>query len=297
MQNTVVCIGELLWDVFTDGSKKIGGSSTNASLHFAKQGLKTCLISAVGDDDDGIQLINNLTVKNLSTRLVQVKENLPTSRVNVKLDEEQNASYKIAENVAWDDIALTEGAIESVKNADAFVFCSLTCRRKTTRKTVSELAENARLAIFDLNLRAPFYEIETIKLLLEKADVLKINETELSYLRENFKINADNDEGSLTEISKRFGLKMICLTLGINGAMALFDNQFYKQQGYKVKVADTVGAGDAFLASFVAGFLAGEKIPKILEHACLVGAFVTSKPGANPFYDEEILNEFRQSIS
>ncbi|MBC7416919.1 MAG: carbohydrate kinase [Pedobacter sp.] len=294
MQKTVVCIGELLWDVYPD-TRKVGGSSTNVSLHLAKQGVNSLLISAVGDDADGIALINNLTVKNLSTRLVQIKNNLSTSTVIIKLDNEQNATYTISQPVAWDEISLSDGALEAVENADAFVFCSLTCREQISRETVCALADNARLAIFDMNLREPFYIFETIELLLDKADVLKINEDELRYLRQNYALTEQTDEEYLSEIAKKFALKTICLTLGGNGAMVWQDDKLYRHNGFKVKVADTVGAGDAFLASFVAGVLAEKKMSNILEHACLLGAFVASQPGANPLYNEDILHEFKRN--
>lgn len=292
----VVAIGELLWDVFPDGTKKIGGSSTNVALHLIKQDVKCLIISAVGDDDDGIELINNLTVKNLSTRLVQTKKDLPTSRVQLQLDNLGNATYTIAENVAWDAIDLNPQTIESVEAAEAFIYCSLTCRSDHSEKTILTLAEKARLAVFDLNLRAPYYDTDTIKKLLESADVLKINQTELSYVQSILNLQNEDLEESLKQISKQFKLKVICHTLGSEGALVYYENNFYQQQGFNINVADTVGAGDAFLASFVSGFLSGEKMPTILEHACLVGAFVTSKSGANPFYNEEILNEFRKSI-
>ncbi|MET4082336.1 fructokinase [Pedobacter sp. UYP30] len=294
MQNTVVCIGELLWDVYPN-DKKVGGSSTNVSLHLAKQGINCLLVSAVGDDADGITLINYLTVKNLSTHLIQIKKNLPTSTVIIKLNDDQNATYTIAEPVAWDEITLTDGALTSVENADALVFCSLTCREEKSRETVCALADKARLAIFDMNLREPFYCFDTIKLLLKKSHVLKINENELLYLKQNFALKNQIDEECLPEIAEKFALKAICLTLGGNGAMVWHNHKFYRHNGFKIKVADTVGAGDAFLATFIAGFLAEKEMLEALENACLLGAFVASQPGANPNYNEEILHEFKRN--
>ncbi len=297
MKNTVVCIGELLWDVFPNGRKKIGGSSTNVALHLNLHRLKCLLISGIGDDDDGIELINNLTVQGFSTELIQIKKNLPTSRVVIELDEAGNPNYKIVENVAWDALKLTQNLIKRVEKADALIFCSLTCRTEMSRNTVFALADKARLAVLDLNLRPPFYDIETIKSLLKKANILKMNRIEFDYLIENLNLPENQKEQSLRDLAAAFELKTICLTLGHEGAMLLHEENIYHQKGYKVKVTDTVGAGDAFLASFLAGFLEGKQISNVLETACLMGAFVTSRPGANPYYDEEILNEFRTSIS
>ena len=213
---------------------------------------------------------------------------LPTSTVTVNLDENFQASYVINQPVAWDEITLNKEAVELAKNSSAIVYCSLTCRNKITRNTIFEMLNHAKLKVFDINLRSPHYDFETVKYLLAKADILKINEDEMAYLKESLNIEGDEND-ILKVLSNQYAIKMICLTLGEKGAKVFYENKFYNQVGYKVKVADTVGAGDAFLATFIAGYLKGLTIPDILNNACRIGAFVASKSGANPDYDFRLL--------
>ncbi|WP_316769201.1 carbohydrate kinase [Pedobacter frigiditerrae] len=288
MKKTVVTIGEILWDVFPEG-KKAGGSSMNVALHLHKQGLNTKFISAIGDDKNGTELIEFLAENNFPIDLIQVN-NLPTSTVEVELDEQHQANYKIKEPVAWDAIELSDNLISTVKVADAFVYCSLTCRNEKSKNTVLSLLQYAKLKIFDVNLREPFYTIETLKLLLSKADILKVNEHELLYLKSDLKLSGNTDEQLLKQLSNLYQIEIICLTVGEKGAYVLHHDKLYHHKGYQVKVADTVGAGDSFLATFVSSYLNGYPMDTILDRACKVGAFVASQIGANPVYGDEVFN-------
>ncbi|WP_421945141.1 carbohydrate kinase family protein [Pedobacter sp.] len=286
MSKTVTSIGEILWDVFPD-RRNAGGSSMNVALNLHKQGITSNFISAVGKDELGKELTDFLNHQNFKTDLIQVNE-LPTSTVEVKLDSLQQATYTIVEPVAWDAIKLTDEVILAVKNADAFVYCSLTCRNAESRKTIFSLLENAKTKIFDINLRAPFYQKELIGELLAKADILKINEDEIVWVKETFGFTGSTNEQILKQLSSKYNIEIICLTLGDKGACVLKDGKLFKHAGYKVQVADTVGAGDAFLATFVACYLQGYSIETILDNACKVGAFVASQAGANPEYNKKI---------
>lgn len=286
MKKTVVAIGEILWDVFPEG-KKAGGSSMNVALNLHKQNINSQFISAFGNDEDGKELKNFLKEENFPSDLVQIN-NLPTSTVEVKLDEQLQATYTIVEPVAWDAIELSEKAIEAVKNADAMVYCSLTCRNEQSRETILSLLKQAKLKIFDINLRAPFYATSTLEILLGYADVLKVNDEELLILKSAFELTGNNNEQLLKQLSKQFNIGTICLTLGANGAQILHEEKLYQHKGYQVKVADTVGAGDAFLATFVASYLNGFPMDTVLDRACKVGSFVASQHGANPPYGETI---------
>ncbi|RYD71848.1 MAG: carbohydrate kinase [Sphingobacteriales bacterium] len=287
MQNKVITIGEILWDVFPDG-KKAGGSSMNVALNLHKQSVESSFISAVGDDDNGKELLNFLGRNHFATDLIQVNSELPTSTVVVQLDEKHQATYTIKQPVAWDDIKLNDKNIEAVKHADALVYCSLTCREERSRKTILSLLAHAKTKIFDINLRAPFYEKELIGELLTHADILKINEDEVVWVRDAFGLSGNTDEQILKQLSVQFDIEIICLTLGDKGACVLKDGKLFKHAGYKVQVADTVGAGDAFLATFIACYLQGYPMETILDNACKVGAFVASQAGANPDYNKKI---------
>lgn len=150
------------------------------------------------------------------------------------------------------------------------------------------MLENAKLKIFDINLRKPHYQIDTIKHLLSKADILKINEEEIAYLAEEFNLTGTKRD-YLQQLTEIFSLKLICLTLGDKGAEALYKDKIYSHNGYPVTVKDTVGAGDSFLATFISGYLKGLDIESVLDNACKVGAFVASQSGANPDYPEHLL--------
>ena len=288
MKKTVVAIGEILWDVFPEG-KKAGGSSMNVALNLHKQGIDSKFISAIGDDDDGKELVEFLIDQNFKPDLIQTS-NFPTSTVQVKLDENKQATYTIVEPVAWDAIELTDASVDAVKNADAFVYCSLTCRNEKSKNTIINLIKHAKLKIFDINLRAPFYTIDTLKILLTHADILKVNEDELSYLKDELHLSGGHDEQLLRQLSLEFNIPVVCLTIGERGAYVLQDMQLYQHKGYPVKVADTVGAGDSFLATFIASYLNGYPIEMVLDRACKVGAFVASKNGANPVYGNDIFD-------
>ncbi|KRT16666.1 hypothetical protein ASU31_07575 [Pedobacter ginsenosidimutans] len=287
MQNKVITIGEILWDVFPEG-KKAGGSSMNVALNLHKQSIDSSFISAIGDDENGKELFDFLASNHFATDLIQINDQLPTSTVVVQLDENHQATYTIKQPVAWDDIKITDKNIAAVKQADALVYCSLTCRAEESKKTILTLLENARTKIFDINLRAPFYTKELIEALLAKADILKINEDEILWVKESFGLSGNTDEQLLKQLSSQFNIEIICLTLGDKGACVLKDGKLFKHPGYKVQVADTVGAGDAFLATFIACYLQGYPMETTLDNACKVGAFVASQAGANPNYNKKI---------
>lgn len=287
MQNKVITIGEILWDVFPEG-KKAGGSSMNVALNLHKQNITSSFISAVGNDDNGQELLDFLSSNHFTTDLIQVHAELPTSTVMVQLDANHQATYTIKQPVAWDDIELTAQNTEAVKQADALVYCSLTCRDARSKKTIMSLLENAKTKIFDINLRSPFYEKDLIGDLLDYADILKINEDEIIWVKDTFGLTGNTDEQLLKQLANQFNIGIICLTLGDKGACVLKDGKLFKHPGYKVQVADTVGAGDAFLATFIACYLQGYPMETTLDNACKVGAFVASQVGANPDYNKKI---------
>ncbi|MFW0716522.1 carbohydrate kinase family protein [Pedobacter sp. N23S346] len=288
MEKTVTSIGEILWDVFPEG-KKAGGSSMNVALNLHKQGINSKFISAVGDDESGQELVNFLKDQNFTSDLIQIN-NLPTSTVEVKLDESHQATYTIVEPVAWDAITISDAALAAVKQADAFVYCSLTCRNEESKNTILALLKLAKLKIFDINLRPPFYTIETLKTLLGEADILKVNEHELVYLKDELALTGNTDEQLLKQLSLNFNIEIICLTVGEKGAYVLQNGHLYHHKGYQVEVADTVGAGDSFLATFISSYLNGYPINTVLDRACKVGAFVASQHGANPDYGDEVFS-------
>lgn len=291
----VTCFGEILWDNFPTG-KMPGGAPMNVAMHLYKQGINTKLISSVGSDENGEELKSFLIEHGISTQYVQENSSLRTGIVDVNLDENKQATYTIVKPVAWDEIQYAENLSKLVNDSDAFVFGSLAGRSDTSYHTLLKLIEASSCSIFDMNLRPPHFEMSTLETLMNKCDVLKLNEHELELLKERYYLDS-KIEDQLNSLQTITDTGTICVTLGDKGAIILHDGIVYKHPGYKIKVVDTVGAGDAFLGSFIAGFLNKLPIHSILQRACATGAFVASKAGANPAYTQEnITTIIRQPI-
>ncbi|HEY0245611.1 MAG TPA: carbohydrate kinase [Mucilaginibacter sp.] len=281
----VLSFGEILWDAFGD-EKQAGGAPMNVALHLAKQGAKVGFASRIGMDASGFELIEYLKENKLYSNLIQQDEILPTCKVTVQLDEQQQATYIIPEPVSWDNIQTETTLTQAAGKAAAIIFGSLACREGATRDTLLNLLDETKaLKIFDVNLRAPHYTLSTIENLAARADIVKMNEEEAGLLINGSK--GDLKE-KINEFRNKFHAQTICVTRGENGALVWHDYEFYEHPGCKVEVIDTVGAGDAFLATFINGLINKQPIQQVLEKACAVGAYVTSKRGANPDYNEDI---------
>ena len=282
----VICFGEVLWDKFLTGSKP-GGAPMNVAIHLTKQGVDSLLISSVGHDEDGEKLKAFINAKNVSSNYIQLHKSLPTGAVEVALDNEKQATYTIVNPVAWDEIQYNQNLNHIVEAADALVFGSLACRREISRKTLFQLFEFTKLAVFDMNVRLPHLDFMILGELLHRCDILKINEHELEILIDHFHIEANGLENQLKKLSHAINTRIICITLGDKGAAVLDGDSFYNHPGFSVIVADTVGAGDAFLATFLAGYLRKRPMETVLEESCAIGAFVATKEGANPDYQKD----------
>lgn len=286
MEKPVLCFGEVLWDAF-DYEKKAGGAPMNVARHLVQQQVKTQFASRVGNDYSGQELAVFLKDNDLYSPLIQQDDQLPTCEVTVQLDKNGAATYVIPEPVSWDNIQPDKALIAAAKNARAIVFGSLASRGQTTRNTLRTLLdESTALKIFDVNLRAPHYERATIELLAAKADIIKMNEEEATLLIGG---SGKKLQQKIIEFQKTYHNHTIIITRGAEGALVWYDEHFYESYGCPAQVVDTVGAGDAFLATYIAGRIAGEPIPQILERACRVASFVTTQVGANPVYPEGLL--------
>ncbi|QXV65465.1 carbohydrate kinase [Mucilaginibacter achroorhodeus] len=292
MKDNVLCFGEVLWDAFGE-EKKAGGAPMNVARHLVQQHVNVSFASRVGKDESGKGLITFLKENKLHSNLIQKDNNLPTCEVTVELDAKNQATYIIPEPVSWDNIQLDKNLTEEAKNASIIVFGSLASRGKTTRNTLLSLLEETQaLKVFDVNLRAPHYNVADIETLAARADVIKMNEEEAELL-----IHGGNGQlkEKIVEFQKKYHTQTICVTKGENGAIIWHKHEFYEQPGFKVEVADTVGAGDAFLATLIAGIIDKQPMDKVLVEACAIGSFVTSKRGANPVYVRDEITAIRES--
>ena len=282
---TFTCFGEVLWDVFPD-HEKIGGAPLNVALRLNSFGDKVAMISAVGNDRLGDQLIHYLKENNLTSEFVQVNQEYQTGKVNVTLDKNKSASYEIKYPVSWDFIELNDENIHLVKNSKVFIFGSLICRNAVSKKTLDGLLNYANFKVFDVNLRPPFYSFELLHELMQKADFVKFNDEELELIAKNLNSGFHTIEENISFIAQKFNLSHICVTRGGNGAILWIKGEFYFNSGYPIVVKDTVGAGDSFLASLVYKLTHNIHPQDALNFACAVGALVAGSEGANPKISE-----------
>ncbi len=292
MDKQVLCFGEVLWDGF-GAEKKAGGAPMNVAMHLLQQQISVEMITRIGKDDLGDELLDFLQTKNFPTKLIQRDAELPTCLVTVALDENHQAKYTIPQPVSWDNIQPESTLIKEAFPFDMLVFGSLACRSETSFNTLLGLLEKPSYKIFDVNLRPPHFTDSVIEMLAQKADMVKMNEEELLFLSTKNEQNLPL-EAQLKAFASRFHTKTVCVTLGEHGSMVLHQEKIYTHPGFKVEVADTVGAGDSFLATFIVGLLNGLPMDEILINASAIGAFVAGSYGANPVYDHEKINAIKQ---
>ena len=291
-ENTnVVCFGEVLFDVFPN-HKKIGGAPLNVALRLASLGANTQIISRIGNDPIGKELLQFIEDNNVTTTTIQVDNSHNTGEVIVKLDAKGSASYTINYPVAWDKIEVPPDAINAVKNADALVFGSLVCRDTVSYQTLLSLIEIAKYKIFDVNLRAPFYTKEILIDLMHRADFIKFNDDELFEISDYLNSPYHSLEQNILFIAEKTNTKHICVTKGSHGAVLYFNKKMYYNSGYKVRLADTVGAGDSFLAGLLSKLLARNDPQEAINFGCAIGALVAQEEGANPVISIETITKF-----
>lgn len=280
----VVGIGELLWDVLPTG-KKAGGAPINFVYHATQLGAEGYAISAVGKDELGEEIVQELDNNHIAHCIESV--DYPTGTVEVTL-EKGIPTYNIIENVAWDHIPVSSKAIEIVKEAKAICFGTLAQRNMDSQKTLTELLSYApedALRFFDINIRQNYYSKELILDLLEKANILKINDEELEMLRPMMGLEGDY-EVCCKALLEKYGLKYVILTAGSKFSAIYSTDENSVIGTPKVAVADTVGAGDSFSGAFVYSILAGKSLKEAHRKAVNTAAFVCSKEGAWPEYSK-----------
>jgi fructokinase len=291
MTKKIICFGEVLFDVFPT-HRKIGGAPLNVALRMASLGINAQIISRVGNDEIGKELIRFIEENGVATDTIQVDENLSTGEVIVQLNDKGSASYTINYPVAWDKIEVTSIAENAVANADAMVFGSLVCRDLVSHQTLLSLMNLAKYKVFDVNLRAPFYTKELLIELMNKADFIKFNDDELYEISEYMNSPYNSLEQNIHFIAEQTNTKHICVTKGSHGAVLYYNDTMYYNSGYKIEVADTVGAGDSFLAGLLTQLLTGNDTQFAINYACALGALVAQKEGANPKIEAAAIADF-----
>ena len=268
----VLGVGELLWDMLPDG-KQCGGAPANVVFHLTRLGIDSALISAVGDDPFGNELLDFLKSKNICTDLIG-RNHLKTGVVNVTL-ENGIPQYEICRPAAWDDIVFSSPVRNILPCVSTFIFGTLAQRAPRSRKTIYEILKHLpknSMKIFDINLRQNFYDAYVIRSSLVFADILKINDEELAVLSDLFKFSGDV-RTVIRILAEHFSLRAVILTLGAKGSL-LYDGVTFSEYPVEpCKVVDTVGCGDAFLAAWCASVLKGGS----LHDAMLAGTKLSAK--------------------
>ncbi|MDE5706300.1 carbohydrate kinase [Muribaculum sp.] len=282
--NVVVGMGEALWDVLPEG-KKIGGAPANFAYHVSQFGLPSCVVSAVGDDALGDEILENFTTKGLRQLIEKVP--YPTGTVQVEIDQAGVPQYEIKENVAWDNIPWTPSLEALAKNAKAVCFGSLAQRNVVSRETINRFLDTMpknedTLVVFDVNLRQGFYNKEILCKSMEHCNILKINDEELVTVSRMFGYPGIDLQDKCWILLGKYNLKMLILTCGINGSYVFTPGNVSFLPTPKVEVADTVGAGDSFTAAFISCVLKGMPVAEAHRRAVDTSAFVCTCNGAMP---------------
>ncbi|WP_462337335.1 carbohydrate kinase family protein [Phocaeicola barnesiae] len=283
MNEMVVGMGEALWDVLPEG-KKIGGAPANFAYHVSQFGLDGRTVSAVGEDKLGTEILENFYEKKLYSMIERVP--YPTGTVQVELDAEGIPCYDIKEGVAWDNIPYTSALEGLAKQTSAVCFGSLAQRSVVSRETINKfldaMPEGNTLKVFDINLRQGFYTKEILCNSFKRCNVLKINDEELVTVSRMFGYPGIDLQDKCWILLAKYNLKMLILTCGVNGSYVFTPGNVSFVETPKVEVADTVGAGDSFTATFVAALLKGMPITEAHRLAVEVSAFVCTQNGAMP---------------
>ena len=286
----VVGMGEALWDVLPEG-KKLGGAPANFAYHVSQFGLESRVVSAVGEDKLGAEILENFRQKQLYGLIETVP--YPTGTVQVELDAEGVPCYDIKEGVAWDNIPYTQALEGLARQTRAVCFGSLAQRSVVSRQTIHRFLDampddDDTLRIFDINLRQSFYTKEILCDSFKRCNVLKINDEELVTVSRMFGYPGIDLQDKCWILLAKYNLKMLILTCGVNGSYVFTPGHISFVETPKVQVADTVGAGDSFTAAFTSAILCGRSVAEAHRLAVDTSAYVCTQQGAMPILPDTL---------
>jgi len=289
MKNIIVGMGEALWDCLPEG-RKFGGAPANFAYHVGQFGWHSVVVSAVGQDALGDEIMDIVRGVNLDHRIARVAR--PTGTVQVTLSGEGIPAYEICEDVAWDNIPWSNELEALARQTRAVCFGALAQRNAVSRQTILrfiDAMDEDTERIFDINLRQHFYSLEVIEESLRRATILKLNDEEIDVVSAMLSLSGSVEERCRQIIERYDRLQMVILTCGAIGSNVFTATETSWVDTPKVKVADTVGAGDSFTATFVAQYLKGKSIPEAHRIAVQASAYVCTQNGAMPVFPKEIL--------
>lgn len=284
MNDVIVGMGEVLWDMLPEG-KKIGGAPANFAYHVSQYGFDSCVVSAVGDDKLGNEILESFDNRYLNYLIEKVP--YPTGTVQIELDEAGIPCYEIKENVAWDNIPFTADLEKLARKTRAVCFGSLAQRNTVSRETINRFLDvmsdtAGQYRVFDVNLRQGFYDKEILCNSMKRCNILKINDEELITVSRMFEYPGIDLEDKCRVLLSEYSLEILILTCGVNGSYVFTRGNVSFVNTPKIEVADTVGAGDSFTATFISAILRGKSIREAHELAVDVSAYVCTQNGAMP---------------
>jgi fructokinase len=321
-----VAIGELLWDLLPTGAR-LGGTTTNYAILSARLGQHAALVSCIGDDELGHEAVERLCLLAVDpvtdtyapTRFdlsnVQVSSDIATGTVGVHLDDEGRPQYEIVTPSAWDEIQLTPELLKMAAKANVICFGTLAQRSPVSRETIRGFLGGAHsecARVCDLNLRKPFCTAEVLRWCIAHADVIKVSDEELPevgrLLEEPLLAAGVSHLGgsALTDAARMAAeellhlashARLVAITLGAHGSMLVNRSSMHRHPGYRVKVVDTIGAGDAFTAGMVHAYTQQASLQQISDVANRCGSYVASQPGATPKLPPSLLAEIRTTLN
>lgn len=298
----IVGVGEVLWDLLQTGPQ-LGGAPANFAYHAHALGARTYVITRVGSDDHGREIMRRFRDMGVKPDAIQIDERAPTGTARVTLSGAGLAHFTIQENVAWDFLAPNSDAVALAAQADAICFGSLAQRSEVSRNSIQKLvgaAPSKALRVFDINLRQQFYSHEVVERSLQLANVLKLNDDELPTVARMFGLQGST-ENQLRQLARAFDLHLVALTRGPNGSLLYQtqsnearanDGRWSNCRSRAVRVVDSVGAGDSFTAALVLGLVCKMDLDEINEIANDVARYVCSQAGATPTLPVEFASRF-----
>ena len=302
MNTDFYAFGEILWDCLPSG-RHAGGAPFNVAAHLAQIGVSAALISCIGRDSLGDEILQVAKDKGVNTEFVtRARIGLATGTVLVTVDAKGNATYELVQPAAWDEIRVPADALEAVSKSRALIYGSLAGRSPYNLEQLARLLEvQGPLKFFDVNLRPPFADPPLVMELAKRAHVLKLNDGEVGQLAHWLRTgdlvpdtprSLDAIAAACATIAEATGASHICVTMAEEGAAMWDRGNLITAPAPRIVVKDTVGAGDAFMAGLMVGLTRGNETKKVLENACSLGAFVASHHGATPLFPAEIIQPF-----
>lgn len=299
MVKKIVAFGEVVWDIFPNG-KVLGGTPSNLVYRCNSLGEEGHLLSRLGDDDLGRAALKRLKELGISDKNVQVDFEFKTGTVTVNIDESNESTYTVAQDVAFDHIEFSAEALKLVRRADCLFFGLLPQRFGISKNTIRELIKesNRSLRFFDLKLFRHFFNKKVVTRLLKAAHIVRIKEKEIAFLAEQLDLNENNPQKFAARIAEKYDINIVLITMGSKGVFAYDKVEgSFTEPGYQIKIKDNVGSGMAFSAGFLHYYLNGKSIRESLRFGNAAGALNTTLHGATSnFSKEDVLHFMKTAV-